>query len=103
MAATVVKWCTYMLHGYNIVLHVRTYICAFTLLFLCFFCLRPPQTYQDWLSFLLVKVPIIQWVWTYKLNYLIGDIISGITVAIMHIPQGQWRRHDRSGRGWLVK
>ena len=52
---------------------------------------RPPQTCRDWLSFILLKVPILQWVWTYKINYLVGDIIAGITVAIMHIPQGQFK------------
>ena len=36
----------------------------------------------------MVKVPIIQWVWTYKMEYFISDIVAGITVAILHVPQG---------------
>lgn len=34
-------------------------------------------------------IPIVQWLPKYSFkNYLVGDIIAGITVAVMHIPQG---------------
>lgn len=33
-------------------------------------------------------VPIISWISEYKQDDFIGDLISGCTVAIMHIPQG---------------
>ena len=32
--------------------------------------------------------PIISWLSEYKKNDFVGDVISGCTVAIMHIPQG---------------
>ncbi|CAF2747318.1 unnamed protein product [Rotaria sp. Silwood2] len=38
---------------------------------------------------LLDRIPIIRCLKEYKIRkYLFGDIIAGITVAIMHIPQG---------------
>ena len=49
---------------------------------------RPPSTCRGWLDFFLTRLPIIGWVLGYQPSYFIGDIISGITVAIMHIPQG---------------
>ena len=50
--------------------------------------LKPPCSQQEWLQFLLTHVPILSWVWSYRPGFLIGDFIAGITVAIMHIPQG---------------
>ena len=50
---------------------------------------RPPRTCKGWLNFFMLKIPILQWVWSYKVNYLIGDIVAGITVAIIVIPQGK--------------
>ena len=50
---------------------------------------RPPSTCHGWLDFFLTRLPIIGWVLGYQPGYFIGDIISGITVAIMHIPQGK--------------
>lgn len=36
------------------------------------------------------KIPFIRCIKEYKVKkYLIGDIIAGITVAVMHIPQGK--------------
>jgi hypothetical protein len=32
--------------------------------------------------------PILSWLQSYKKEDLLGDVISGCTVAIMHIPQG---------------
>lgn len=52
--------------------------------------LTPPLTRMAWLEFVLVHVPILRWVLEYQFAFLISDIVSGITVAIMHIPQGKW-------------
>ena len=60
--------------------------------------LIPPLTAREWLEFLLIHVPIIRWVWTYQAKFLVGDIIAGINVAIMHIPQGKGKR-ERGGGG----
>ena len=49
---------------------------------------RPPKGKKQWLDFFLMQIPLLKWVWGYKCSYIIGDIIAGITVAIMHIPQG---------------
>lgn len=44
-------------------------------------------------NILLSIFPIFTWLPQYKIkNDLIGDIISGCTVAIMHIPQGKIHR-----------
>lgn len=41
------------------------------------------------LNFLFDRLPIIRCLKEYKIRkYIFGDIIAGITVAIMHIPQG---------------
>lgn len=50
--------------------------------------LKPPWSRREWRQFLLVRLPILHWVWTYQPLFFVGDLISGITVAIMHIPQG---------------
>jgi MFS superfamily sulfate permease-like transporter len=50
--------------------------------------LIPPRTRWEWLDFLLVHVPIVSWLLSYRPSFLINDIVSGVTVAIMHIPQG---------------
>lgn len=43
-----------------------------------------------WMSAVTSKVPILSWLPSYGLRAsLMGDVVAGITVAIMHIPQGQ--------------
>lgn len=37
-------------------------------------------------SFFLTTFPIFTWIYNYKREYLIGDIMSGATVCTMHIP-----------------
>jgi len=35
------------------------------------------------------SIPLIDWLFSYNWkNNIIGDIVAGITVAVMHIPQG---------------
>ncbi|XP_065886960.1 prestin-like isoform X2 [Dysidea avara] len=50
--------------------------------------LIPPLTLKEWKEFLLVRLPILRWLWEYRHPSLFGDVISGVTVGIMHIPQG---------------
>eukprot|EP00731_Ephydatia_muelleri_P037610 Em0520g1a len=50
--------------------------------------IKPPMSRQAWLRFLLTHIPILHWTWTYKLQYFIPDIMAGLTVGVMHIPQG---------------
>jgi len=50
--------------------------------------MKPPLNRKEWLEFLLVHLPFLKWVWGYRPKFLFGDIVAGITVAIMHIPQG---------------
>lgn len=52
--------------------------------------LTPPTAWQQWVEFFLLRLPILRWLWSYQPSYIIGDIISGITVAVMHIPQGEF-------------
>ena len=41
------------------------------------------------LRFLFARFPILSWVYTYRLRkYLLGDILAGTTVAMLHLPQG---------------
>ena len=51
--------------------------------------LMPPRTRQQWMKFALLRLPILSWLWSYKPRYLVGDVIAGITVSVMHIPQGE--------------
>jgi high affinity sulfate transporter 1 len=50
--------------------------------------LTPPMTKENCVRFILFRLPILSWLWSYKPRYLVGDVIAGITVAVMHIPQG---------------
>ncbi|KAL5474476.1 hypothetical protein EMCRGX_G026427 [Ephydatia muelleri] len=50
--------------------------------------IKPPTSRQAWLRFLFTRLPILHWIWTYQYTFLVPDIVSGITVAVMHIPQG---------------
>ena len=52
--------------------------------------LMPPMSIKELKQFILVRLPILSWLWSYQSKFLIGDITAGITVSIMHIPQGQW-------------
>ena len=51
--------------------------------------LKPPTTLKGWRKSILSRVPILTWLWMYQLKWLIDDIIAGVTVAIMRIPQGE--------------
>ncbi|XP_011702981.1 PREDICTED: prestin-like [Wasmannia auropunctata] len=44
---------------------------------------------KNWQSFVLSTIPVVQWLREYNWREdILPDIISGLTVAIMHIPQG---------------
>ena len=51
-----------------------------------------PKTVKDWRNILLGRLPILTWLYQYLPRLLFGDVISGITVGIMHIPQGDFSR-----------
>ena len=45
----------------------------------------------DWLNFLCNRVPILQWLPAYKWKSdLIVDIIGGLMISIVCVPQGEW-------------
>ena len=48
----------------------------------------PPKTVLQWRDFLFARLPILHWLWIYKVKWIIGDLIAGITIGITHIPQG---------------
>ena len=50
--------------------------------------LKLPSTWNDLKTSLLVWIPILQWGWMYKTKDLIGDLVSGFTIGMTHIPQG---------------
>ena len=39
----------------------------------------------------------VHYQFTYQTKLLVGDIVAGINVAIMHIPQGEGRENEREG------
>ena len=51
--------------------------------------LLPPTNRRSCKNFIFIHLPIISWIWSYQYRYMFGDVMSGITVAIMHIPQGK--------------
>ncbi len=53
------------------------------------FFFRPPHTFYGWLKFLQHKLPILEWVLCYKKHYLFGDVIAGLTVAVITIYQSE--------------
>lgn len=50
--------------------------------------LSPPASRAGWIQFMLVHLPILQWVWRYTPKQLIGDTVAGLTIGVTHIPQG---------------
>ena len=59
----------------------------------------PPRKCKEWKSFVFRHLPILALFWTYRLKFIIGDLIAGITIGVTHIPQGelQSRVHARCG------
>ena len=52
--------------------------------------LLPPRNCEEWKNFLLVHLPILQWLWSYRPKLLIGDLIAGVTIGVTQIPQGMY-------------
>ena len=50
--------------------------------------LMPPKTAEELKQFILLRLPILSWLWSYQPKFLIGDFTAGITVAIMHVSEG---------------
>jgi high affinity sulfate transporter 1 len=49
--------------------------------------ITPPLNKDQWKTFILTHLPFLSLIWNYQLNYIIGDIIAGLTVGTMRIPQ----------------
>ena len=65
--------------------------------------LCPPTTREEWKRFLFVHLPVVHWLWLYRPKQLIGDVVSGITIGVTHIPQGEsYTRKVRLGSSNLV-
>lgn len=50
--------------------------------------IKPPTTKAAWKQFLRIHFPIVYWLLKYTAKFLVGDIISGLTIGVTHIPQG---------------
>jgi high affinity sulfate transporter 1 len=48
----------------------------------------PPKKCMEWKNFVFRHLPILSLLWTYRLKFIIGDLIAGITIGVTHIPQG---------------
>ena len=35
-------------------------------------------------------IPILHWLWTYKKNFILSDLVAGITIGIMQVSQGMY-------------
>ena len=51
--------------------------------------IKPPTTREAWKKFLQIHFPIVYWVLKYTPKLLVGDIVSGLTIGVTHIPQGR--------------
>lgn len=51
--------------------------------------LLPPLTWEQWKKFVLVHLPVLDWLSSYRPKQLIGDVIAGVTIGVTHIPQGK--------------
>ena len=51
--------------------------------------LMPPTSVKELKQFFLIRLPILGWLRSYQLRFLIGDITAGLTVSIMHILHGE--------------
>lgn len=49
----------------------------------CFPCVASPLNY-----FLLDRLPILKWIRSYTVKFAIRDVIAGLTVGLMVLPQG---------------
>ena len=61
--------------------------------------LCPPTTREEWKRFLFVHLPVVHWLWLYRPKQLIGDVVSGITIGVTHIPQGE--SYTRKVSPWI--
>ena len=37
-----------------------------------------------------MHIPILHWLWTYKKNFILSDLVAGITIGIMQVSQGKY-------------
>lgn len=58
--------------------------------------IKPPMSQNGWKLFIFTHIPILNWIWNYQSNYFFGDIISGLTIGIMTIPQSIMYMHNNN-------
>ena len=49
----------------------------------CFPCISSPLNF-----FLLDRLPIVRWLRSYSISFAVRDLIAGLTVGLMVLPQG---------------
>lgn len=49
--------------------------------------IKPPMSREAWMRFLLTRLPILHWIWTYELPFLFKDIVAGVSVTLILVPQ----------------
>lgn len=49
----------------------------------------PPKKGDEWLQFLFIRLPILNWVWSYKPKQIAGDLLAGIVVGFAHITESE--------------
>lgn len=49
----------------------------------------PPKKGDEWLRFLFIRLPILNWVWSYKPKQIAGDLLAGIVVGFAHITESE--------------
>lgn len=50
----------------------------------------PPKEGDEWLRFLFIRLPILNWVWSYKPKQIAGDLLAGIVVGFAHITESEY-------------
>ena len=50
----------------------------------------PPKKGDEWLRFLFIRLPILNWVWSYKPKQIAGDLLAGTVIGFAHIPESEY-------------
>lgn len=57
----------------------------------------PAKNCDEWLRFLFTRLPILNWVWSYKPKQIVGDLLAGIVIGFAHIPESECTGRCRAG------
>lgn len=49
----------------------------------------PAKNTDEFLRFLFIRLPILNWVWSYKPKQIVGDLLAGIVIGFAHIPESE--------------